>query len=132
MEEGLIFTADNFSVVIQVFELGFEKVFVGKIFTNCEQKVYSEKELLVLTGKLRSDLPTFGSIINFNGLKAKEIEFVSFKEKEIRLKNKEILSLTDFNEDEIEFEFFNEPRFMNELKRFNAELDNFIKLAKVD
>lgn len=49
MENRLIYKANHFTVEIQISELNLEKIYIGKIITNCDQKVYVENELLVLT-----------------------------------------------------------------------------------
>ena len=77
MENRLIYKANHFTVEIQISELNLEKIYIGKIITNCDQKVHVENELLVLTGKLRNSITTFGCVTRIRSFQNKEIKFVS-------------------------------------------------------
>lgn len=126
MENRLIYKANHFTVEIQISELNLEKIYIGKIITNCDQKVYVENELLVLTGKLRNSITTFGCVTRIRSLLNKEIKFVSFNENKIMFKDNEVISLKAY-EDELEFEFFCEDVYKMEIEKFNLTLDDFIK-----
>lgn len=126
MENRLIYKANHFTVEIQISELNLEKIYIGKIITNCDQKVYVENELLVLTGKLRNSITTFGCVTRIRSFQNKEIKFVSFNENKIMFKDNEVISLKAY-EDELEFEFFCEDVYKMEIEKFNLTLDDFIK-----
>jgi hypothetical protein len=128
LKKNFIYTAKNkcFTVEIKNQKIENEIRYIGIIKTNCEQKVYDYNELLVVTGKIVKDLPTFGLVKKIKNYNQNEIEFVSFIKNEVQLKNGNIIKI-NYIDDEIEFEFFNELFFEKELKNFIKNLDDYIK-----
>jgi hypothetical protein len=126
LKDRLIYKAKHFTVEIEIGELNSDKIFIGKISTNCDQKVYVENELLVLTGKLRNSITTFGCVTRIKSFLNKEIKFVSFNENKIVFKDDYEVSLAAY-EEELEFKFFCEDFYQIEIEEFNLTLDDFIK-----
>lgn len=126
MGDGLFYNANHFIVEIQMIELNLEKIYMAKIITNCDKKIYLEHDLLVLTGKLRNIITTFGYVTRIKSFLNKEIKFVSFNENKIIFKDNEEIYLKTY-EEELEFEFFCEDIFKIEIEKFNLSLDDFIK-----
>ena len=132
MKESLKYIAKDNSFIIEIEnrKIENEDTFVGSISTNCEQKIFLAKELLVVTGKIVKDLPTFGNVTKIDNYLKNEIKFISFQENKVFLKNEDVFFIDELNDYEIEFEFFNQKEFEMEIKNFIKYLNSFIENYK--
>lgn len=124
--KGLKFISSdaNFMVEVSVTEKVNENIYFGSIKTNCGQKFYTSSDLLILCSMLRKNITLFGTIKNIAKYNSSEIIYFSDESNELLLSSGEKVILD--NNIDVEYEFFNEKKFKNEIKIFENQLDIYI------
>lgn len=125
--KGLRFISKDavFMVDIQITEKVNENIYFGSIKTNCGQKFYTSSDLLILCSMLRKNITLFGTIIKIDEYKSNQIRFFSDENNELTLLSGEKLILN--KNIDVEYEFFYEKKFINDIKNFENQLDIFIQ-----
>lgn len=127
MKKGLRFISNNanFIVDIQITEKVNENIYFGSVKTNCAQKFYSSSDLLILCSMLRKNISLFGTIKKIDKYISDEIQYFSEENNELTLSSGQKVSFDSYVD--VDYEFFNEKKFENDLEIFEKQLDIFIQ-----
>lgn len=127
MKKALRFISKNanFIVDIQIIEKVNENIYFGSIKTNCAQKFYTSNDLLILCSMLRKNISLFGTIKKIDKYISDEIQYFSEENNELTLSSGQKVSFDSYVD--VDYEFFNEKKFENDLEIFEKQLDIFIQ-----